>query len=440
MIEDLQHVMDEASRGGDGDALHELLERFAIPRWAPVQLGHDAARLDDVAAAVAQQFSRPGIGDQIQPGARVALTAGSRGVDRIGDVLAATVAEVRRRGGEPFIVPAMGSHGGAVAEGQVALLAHYGITERGVGCPIRASMDVVNLGRLPSGEQIYTDRIASNEADVVIPVNRIKPHTDFHGTAESGLLKMLAIGLGKQRGADALHASGFENFPWLVPAAGRFVLEHLPVPFGIATVENGYNQVALIEAIPSAVIAIRESELLEEARRRMARLPLEQLDVLVIDQMGKEISGAGMDPNVLGRYYEERLPGGPDIQRIVVLDLTDATSGNATGVGMADVCTERLARKMDRTTTYINQLTAKTPEGGRLPLVARNDRAAIQMAIASLRRAAYDAIRLLRIRSTKDLTHVWASEATLAELRAGGRAEPLGELIPPAFQADGNLW
>ncbi len=440
MIKDLQHTPDDAVRSPNGDALRELLERFAIPSWAPVRLSHDAARLDDVAAAVAEQFSRPGIGDQIQPGARVALTAGSRGVDRIGDVLAATVAEVQRRGGRPFIVPAMGSHGGAVAEGQVALMAHYGVTERHIGCPIRASMDVVELGQLPSGERIYTDRIAYAEADLVIPVNRIKPHTDFHGTVESGLFKMLAIGLGKQRGADALHASGFENFPWLIPAAGRFVLEHLRIPFGIATVENGYSQLALLEAIPSAMIATREPALLEEARRRMARLPVARLDVLVIDQMGKEISGAGMDPNVLGRYYQQRLPGGPDVQRIIVLDLTDATEGNAAGVGMADICTERVARKIDRMKTYINQLTAKLPEGGRLPLVAPNDRAAIQMAIASLRGAAYEAIRLLRIRSTKDLTQVWASEATLAELLAGGRAEPLGELAPPAFHADGNLW
>ncbi len=350
------------------------------------------------------------------------------------------MAEVQRRGGRPFIVPAMGSHGGAVAEGQDALLAHYGVTERHIGCPIRASMDVVELGQLPSGERIYTDRIAYAEADLVIPVNRIKPHTDFHGTVESGLFKMLAIGLGKQRGADALHASGFENFPWLIPAAGRFVLEHLRIPFGIATVENGYSQLALLEAIPSAMIATREPALLEEARRRMARLPVARLDVLVIDQMGKEISGAGMDPNVLGRYYQQRLPGGPDVQRIIVLDLTDATEGNAAGVGMADICTERVARKIDRMKTYINQLTAKLPEGGRLPLVAPNDRAAIQMAIASLRGAAYEAIRLLRIRSTKDLTQVWASEATLAELLAGGRAEPLGELAPPAFHADGNLW
>jgi hypothetical protein len=432
--------MTDAFRYTGGDALQELLERFAIPRWAPVHLSHDSERLGDLATAVAEQFNKPDVGERIQPGARVALTAGSRGIDRISDILAVAVAEVKRREGVPFIVPAMGSHGGAVAEGQVEVLARYGITETKVGCPIRASMEVVELGRLPSGERLYTDRIAYVEADLIIPVNRVKPHTDFHGPLESGLFKMLTIGLGKQRGADSLHASGFENFPELIPAAGRFILEHLPVPFGIALVENGYGELVRVEAIPSELIETHEVELLQEARQRMARLPVAQIDVLVIDQMGKDISGAGMDPNVLGRYYEQQLPDGPAVQRIVVLDLTDATEGNATGVGMANICTERVATKLDRAQTYINQLTSKTPEGGRLPMVAPSDRAAIQMALASLRRANYDAIRMIRIRNTKDLTRIWASEALLPELLASGRAELLGELAPPAFNAAGNLW
>ncbi len=422
------------------DALRELLERVGIPRLASVRLVHEAQRLEAVATAVAEQFERAQIGDLIQPGMRVALTAGSRGIDRIDEVLAATVAEVKRRGGEPFIVPAMGSHGGAVAEGQVEVLAHYGITESRMGCAIRASMEVVELGQLPSGERLFTDKIAYAEADVILPIGRVKVHTDFHGPIESGLYKMLAIGLGKQRGADSLHASGFEHFPCLIPAAGRFLLEHLPVPFGIALVDNGYSELALLEAIPAAQIETREAELLHEARRRMARLPVERLDVLVVDQMGKDISGAGMDPNVLGRYYAERLPGGPDVQRVVVLDLTDTTEGNAAGVGMAEFCTERLMGKIDRAKTYMNQLTSKTPEGGRLPIVAPNDRAAMEMAIASLRRVQNDALRLIRIRNTKDLTRVWASEAVLPELLATGRAELLGEPAPPLFNAAGNLW
>jgi hypothetical protein len=334
----------------------------------------------------------------------------------------------------------MGSHGGAVAEGQREVLAHYAITDARMGCAIRASMEVVEIGQLPSGERLFTDRIAYTQADVILPIGRVKVHTDFHGPIESGLYKMLAIGLGKQRGADSLHASGFEHFPSLIPAAGRFLLEHLPVPFGIALVDNGYSELALLEAIPGAQIETREGQLLHEARRRMARLPIERLDVLVVDQMGKDISGAGMDPNVLGRYYAERLPGGPDVQRVVVLDLTDTTEGNAAGVGMAEFCTERLVSKIDRVKTYMNQLTSKTPEGGRLPIVAPNDRAAIQMAIASLRRVQNDALRLIRIRNTKDLTRVWASEAVLPELLATGRAELLAEPALPMFNTDGNLW
>lgn len=424
----------------DSDTLHDLLRAVSLPRWAPVRLGHAAARLDDVGAAVAAQFRQEGIGERITTGARVALTAGSRGIDRIDEVLRAAVAEIKGRGGEPFIVPAMGSHGGATADGQRELLTRYGVTEARMGCPIQATMDVVEIGQLPSGERLYSDRIAATEADLIVPVGRIKVHTDFHGEIESGLCKMLAIGLGKQHGADSIHASGFENFDWLIPTAARFLLERLPVPFGIAVVDNGYGELALVEAIPSERISIREAELLHDARQRMARLPIEQLDVLVVDWMGKEISGAGMDPNVLGRYYGQKLPDGPDVQRIVVLDLTDATDGNATGMGLADICTARLEAKVDRTKTYINQITSKTPEAGRLPLVAPNDCLAMEMAVACLRRTAPDAIRLLRIRNTKDLTDVWASEALLPPLLATGRAEQLGQLCAPAFNADGNLW
>ena len=425
----------------EGDAvLQAFLARFPIPRWAPVRLSHSAMRVHDVGAAVAEQLNRPGIGDRIEPGMRVALTGGSRGVDQIGAVIAATVAEVRRRGGLPFVVPAMGSHGGAVAAGQVEVLAQYGITEERVGCPIRASMEVVELGQLPSGERLYTDKIARTEADLVIPINRVKPHTDYHGTAESGLLKMLAIGLGKQLGAESLHASGFEHFPELIPAAGRFVLEHLPVPFGIATVENGYSKLALLEAIPAEQIPSREPELLDQARQWMPRLPVATLDVLVIDQIGKDISGAGMDPNVVGRYYQERLPTGPETQRVVVLDLTGGTEGNATGIGMAEFCTARAAAKLDRAKTYMNQLTSKTPQGGRMPMVGESDREALQMAISSLRRARNDAIRLVRVHNTKDLEQVWASEALLPELLASGSAEVAGELCAPCFDEAGNLW
>lgn len=422
------------------DPLQSLLNGITLPRWAPVRLVHAGEHLEDVAAAVQQAFLLPGVGDRIRPGARVALAAGSRGIDRIGEVMAAAVGEVRRRGGAPFLVPAMGSHGGATAEGQLKVLAHCGITEATVGCPIVSSLDVVELGRLESGETVFTDRLAATEADLVIPVNRVKPHTDFHGPVESGLLKMLAIGLGKQRGADTLHARGFESFPELVPAAGRLVLSRLPVPFGIALVENGYGQISLVEAIPGEAILEREPELLRLARSQMARLPVDRLDVLVVDQTGKDISGAGMDPNVLGRHHRGPLPNGPRIQRVVVLDLTEVSDGNAAGVGIADVCTARLAARMDRIKTYVNELTSRSPEGARLPAVGRSDREAILMAVASLRGSDPQAVRLMRIRNTRDLDLVWASEAVLLDgLSASGRAEVLGPARPILFDAEGNL-
>jgi hypothetical protein len=309
-----------------------------------------------------------------------------------------------------------------------------------MGCPIRASMDVVELGQLPSGERLFTDRIAYTEADHIIPISRVKPHTGFHGSLESGLYKMLAIGLGKQHGADSLHASGFENFHWLIPSAGRFVLERLSVPFGIALVDNGNGELARLEAIPAAQIEQREAELLDEARRRMARLPVEKIDVLIVDQMGKDISGSGMDPNVIGRSYKGQLQGGLQVQRVVVLDLTDKTEGNAAGVGVAEFCTERLAAKIDRAKTYMNQLTSRTPQGSRLPVVAPNARAAIQMAILSLIGVQRENIRLARIKNTKDLTDIWASESLLAELLTTGQAELLENPVEPLFNPDGNLW
>ncbi|MHB9145005.1 MAG: nickel pincer cofactor-dependent isomerase, group 22 [Symbiobacteriia bacterium] len=437
---------DTNNRNDRNDALTQLLAAYPIPRWARVRLRQDDTEVTDAEAAVAEQLRRAGTGDRIWPGARVAITGGSRGIDRIAPVLRALVREVRSRGGVPFIVPAMGSHGGATAAGQVAVLASLGITEEQVGCPIRSSMDVVELGRLPAGEVVYTDRIAATEADLIVPVNRVRPHTDFHGPVESGLLKMLTLGLGKQRGADALHASGFSRFPDLVPAAGRLVLERLSVPFGIALVENGYGKLALLEAVPGEAIPAREPELLTLAREKMARLPVPTCDVLVIDWIGKDISGAGMDPNVVGRYVSGPAHGadvqpaaGAAVQRVVVLDLTPASEGNATGLGLADFCTERLAARVDRVKTYVNELTAKTPAGGRLPVLGRSDEEAIRMALASLRQVTPDAVRLLRIRSTKDLSEVWASAAILPEVLATGRAEVVEPLGAPAFDAAGNL-
>lgn len=413
----------------------ELFMRGTLPRWALVEYEMDRTEIADVAGAVAEAFAA--VEGAIRPGMRVCLAAGSRGIDRIDQVVRAAVAEVRRRGGEPFIIPAMGSHGGATAGGQMEVLASLGITAGAMGCEIRASMDTVEIGSVEDGVPVFVDRIAWEQADVIIPINRVKPHTDFHGPVESGLLKMIAIGLGKQKGADTFHAVGFAHFHRLIPAVGRFTLSHGRIPFGIALVENGYGRLCIIEAVPAGRIWEREQELIRVARERMARLPVDALDVLILDYIGKDISGLGMDSNVVGRYYTGPTGTGPHIQRIIVRDLTETTEGNAVGLGMADVALERAVAKMDRAKTYMNCITAKTPEGARVPITVSNDREALAVALACCLQVEPDRARILRVRDTKHLDRFYVSEPLLDAVLATGRCRVVDGPSPIAFDEAG---
>lgn len=417
----------------------DLFARTDLPRWARVRQRLDTNRVEDVGAAVAEQFARPEISERITPGVRVALAVGSRGIDRLDQVTRAAVAEVRRRGGEPFVVPAMGSHGGATAEGQIEVLAQYGVTPDAIGCPIRASMETVKLGELDDGLPVWFDKLAATEADVVVPINRVKPHTDFHAPAESGLIKMLAIGLGKQHGADTLHARGFDQFERVLPRVAQRTLATIAVPFGLALVENGHAELALIEAVPGDQIQSREPELLALAREKLPRLPGESVDVLVVDQLGKDISGIGTDTNVVNRYYTGPLPFTPRIQRLIVRDLTVDTEGNASGLGLADIALRRAVSKVDRVKTYMNCITAKTPEGARIPLTVDNDREALSVALACCVRVSVPESRIVRIRDTKHLETFWASEPLLPELLATESVCLDGQVVPITFDSDGML-
>lgn len=419
----------------------EVFERGQLPRWVKVRQQLNAVEVQDVAAAVAAEFARPAVRDAIRPGTRVALTAGSRGIDRIAQVLRAAVSEVRRLGGEPFIVPAMGSHGGATAGGQMALIAHYGVTEDAMGCPIRASMETVHLGEVEDGVPVYFDRIAYEQADAVIPVGRVKPHTDFHGPIESGLMKMIAIGLGKQRGADFFHGQGFPEFHHLIPAVGRFTLSRVNIPFGLALVENGHGRLSLIEAVPAAGMVEREQALLRIARERLARLPGERVDVLIVDEIGKDISGDGADPNVINRDISGLLATSelqltPTVQRLIFRDLTPDTEGNATGIGLGDFVLRRLTDKLDPVATYMNCITSKSPAGARIPIIVDTDRQALLLALASCLQTEVETAHIARISNTKHLETFWASEPWLPELMATGRVEPLGAPMPIAFDAN----
>jgi hypothetical protein len=393
----------------------------ALPRWALVRHRMDAAEVTDVAAAVGAALEpvRAAIG----PGSRVCLAVGSRGIDRIDEVVRATVAWVRAAGAEVFVVPAMGSHGGASPEGQLEVLASYGITPETIGCEIRSSMETVELGEVRPGVPVFVDRNAFEGADVIVPINRVKPHTDFTGEIESGLMKMIAIGLGKQRGADTFHRQGFATFHDLIPAVAEFTVSKVNIPFGLALVENGYARLWRIEAVPRDRIWDRERELLAMARERMARLPLGSMDVLILDYIGKDISGLGMDSNVVGRYYTGPTGAGPSVQRIFVRDLTAETEGNAVGVGMADVVLRRAVEKMDTHKTYMNCITAKTPEGARVALTVDTDRQALSVAIACCLKVEPPDARIVRIRDTKHLGLLYVSEPALEDVLATGRCE-----------------
>jgi len=411
----------------------EVFRHERLPGWALVHRTLDATAIEDVGAAV-EAALRP-VAGTIRPGMRVAVAAGSRGIDRIDEVVAATVRAIRTAGAEVFVVPAMGSHGGATAQGQVEVLASLGMTPERIGCEIRASMETIRLGEVDGGVPVYVDRLAFEGADAIVPVNRVKPHTDFNGPVESGLLKMIAIGLAKQKGADTFHSLGFDAFAELIPRVAAFTLARAPIPFGLALVENGYARLRHIEALPAAGMDARERVLRNEADAFLARLPLRELDVLVIDRIGKDISGLGMDSNVVGRYYSGPTGRGTSIQRIFVRDLTDETEGNAVGIGMADVVHARAVARMDAVKTYMNCVTAKTPEGARIALTASSDRQGLDLAIACCLRVDPPQARIARIRDTKRLEWFLASEPLLAELRLRGDCEIQGEASAIRFDA-----
>ncbi len=414
-------------------------KQVLLPEVAEVRQEFPAPEVAEVGKAVAGEMRRRSIG--LRPGARVAVTVGSRGIHRIAEMVAAVVAEVQAAGASPFIVPAMGSHGGATAEGQRDLLAGYGITPEAVGAPVVSSMEVVQLGTTPGGLPVFCDRQAA-EADGIILINRVKPHTSFHAPIESGLAKMLAIGLGKHTGAQLIHSYGVEGLKNLIPEVARVMLEKVPVILGLAVLENAQDRTARVEALLPGEILSREPELLAEARSLMPSLPFDYIDVLVVQEMGKNISGTGMDPAITGRLgiRGQPDPPRPRVGRLVVLDLTPKTHGNAHGVGSADIITRRLHEKIDLKKTYTNALTAGFPEKAAIPLVAENDREALALAIAACGRPVDAAgVRLVLIRNTLEVSRLFISRALAKEAAGKEHVRLTGEWRALEFDPCGKL-
>jgi hypothetical protein len=396
----------------------------------------------DVAAEIHRRLDAPDIARRIPKGGRVAVAVGSRGIAEIDSIASAVVAALKRHGAAPFVFPAMGSHGGATAQGQVDVLAALGVTESRIGAPIVSSMDVVELGRLRDGSEVCWDRHA-HAADAAVLIGRVKPHTLFRGPFESGLIKMAVIGAGKQRGAMSIHATGPNDLGPRLAEGWEIVRQRAPIAFGIAVVEDAYDVPVEIDAVPAERFLDREPELLTRARSLMPGLPARDLDVLIVQQIGKNISGDGMDPNITGRYLSN-VTGGPSIRRVVVLDLTEETHGNATGVGMADLIAQRVVDKIDLEPTYLNGITAAITEGSRLPMIMLTDRDAIGTAILTAQRPRLGDERIVYIRNTLALGEAAVSTALIPHLEphATVTSQPFGlafthegTLVPPLASA-----
>ncbi|MEN9937952.1 MAG: hypothetical protein RLZZ387_4531 [Chloroflexota bacterium] len=414
---------------------------MTLPRFATVRQEVPRAPLGDVAGATREELRRIGLGARVRPGARIAVGAGSRGIASYAVVVRAVVDELRAMGAEPFIFPAMGSHGGATAEGQREVLQEQGITPETMGCPVVSSMAVVQMGATAEGVPVFCDA-AAHASDGIIVVNRVKIHTDFHGPTESGLTKMLVIGLGKRAGAEPIHQYGTRGLREIIPQAALVQLAHAPVLCGVAIIEDGGHSVSVVRAVPAAAIPAEEPGLLARSRELLPRLPLPTLDVLIVDRMGKDISGAGLDNNVLGRMYidGEAEPEEPRIGTIVTLRLTEATHGNACGTGFVDIVTEDLLRAMDVEVTRINIETSGFLRRGRIPPAYPTDQAAIEAAFARHARGSdTSGVTALHIRDTLSLEEFEASESALPALldRPGiTLVRPPREL---PFHADGRL-
>lgn len=418
--------------------LNSVLKDIPIPQMVRIRQIFDATQIDDPEAALREELRRPGTIDRLRPGQQVAVAVGSRGIRNIDLFAKVTVQAIQAAGAQPFIVPCMGSHGGATAEGQAEVLRHLGVSEERMGCPIRSSMEVVQIGALDNGLPIYVDKIAS-AADAIVVINRVKPHTAFRGPIESGIMKMIAIGLGKQRGAEACHQLGFKHMAENVPAMAKIMMEKLPIVFGVAVVENAYDLPYLIEAIPAEQVEEREKALLVEAKARLPKILFDQIDVLVIDWIGKNISGDGMDPNVTGRYPTPYAHGGPDVSKMAVLDLTPESKGNANGVGAADFTTKRLIDKMDKPGTFINGLTSTVCMPTKVSTYLDHDRAAIQAAVKTCNILDYTKCRLVRIRDTLHLGEIEISVNLLEEARRHPDIEIISEPYSWEFDSEGYL-
>jgi hypothetical protein len=414
-----------------------------LPRMVRVRQTFDRPRVDDIPAEVEKKLAALKLGSTVRPGQSVAITAGSRGIANVAVITRAIVDHVRRLGATPFIVPAMGSHGGGTAEGQREIIAGYGITPESMGCEIRSSLETVTVDRTPQGIPVHFDKNAYS-ADHVIVAGRVKPHTSFVGEIESGLHKMMLIGLGKHEGAKIYHRA-IADFSWpeIVLAVADSVIRKCRVLCGVGIVENAYDETGLIDAVLPSDFYRRECELLKLARDWLPRLPFDRIDLLIIDEIGKNISGTGMDTNVIGRKFNDHKATERDsaaVRAVFVRGLTEATHGNATGLGMAEFTNDRTIAAVDRRITAINCITGNHPSAAQLPISFPTDREAIMAALSTVGLTPPPQARVVQIKNTLQLETVLCSESLLPEIQSRPDLEPLGSPSEMQFDGAGQLF
>ena len=423
----------------EGNVVTRLADSTVLPKMVTVRQLLDHSHIDPADLPELVRTELEPMRGRIRPGMSVAITCGSRGVCSIAVITRAIVDFVKSCGGQPFVFPAMGSHGGATAEGQREILRGYGVTEETMDCPIRATMEVVQVGETEEGMPVFVDRYAY-EADGIILCGRVKAHTAFRGPYESGILKMSVIGLGKQHGAEHVHQDGFSDLGRLLPMIARVVFDKTNVLGAVAVAENAFDQTCIVEGLLKEEIFEKEPDILRRSKERLGRIFFDDIDVLVVDRIGKDISGDGMDPNITGRFAVPYMESEKKVQHIAVLDLTEETHGNCNGLGLADVTTRRLVEKIDVDCTYPNVVTSTVLCTPKIPLFAHSDRACIQIALKTCNYIDRENPRIVHIKDTMRLEEIEISQAMLEEARANEHIQILGEPHDWPFDEEGNLW
>ena len=418
--------------------INEILDNIKLPQIMKVSQTFDNTKLDDVEGDLNQKLIDKNIKDKIKQGMKIAITGGSRGISFYKELMKTIVSFVKKCGATPFIVPSMGSHGGGTSEGQENMLKKLGITKESVGCEIISSMDVVEVGRTSKDLPVYIDKNAAN-ADGIILLNRVKLHTSFRGKYESGLIKMMAIGLAKRKGADMTHFLRYENMAENLVEVGKIALNNLNIICGVASIENGYNEVADLFVLHKDEILQEEPKILEKSKRLMPRIYLDDIDVLIVNEIGKNISGTGVDTNIVGRFHTNAASGGPNTVKLGFLDISEKSGGNGNGMGLADFVSKKFFRKIDFESTYINAITSTEPNSVKLPLVLDNDKYVFQGCVKLCGVKNIQDIKLVIINNTKELDELYMSKSAFENAVDKSKVKKESELFDIPFDEEGNL-